>query len=338
MNWGDERYVRLYTRNTVEWNMWPWQSRALFPLLSRAVDRAGLLELGRHGAKGLAVTVALPVEVVEPGLAGLVEDGCVVVRGTILIIRNHIQAQEAKSSDAQRKRDEREKHRDLANTPVTVRDLVSQDVTKSHDVSQPVTSGHDESLCTVLSVPSEPLKNLVGPKKPDATGLALEPTEPAKKRGRRPKTENPPPYTYAEWESVLSASGRWISVEPTGPQKINVHKQIRAISLADLGLIAIWLKGGGDEFRGKLDVRCWQNVPAWLGHAREWAASGKRQIARSQPAFVAPEPSRAPSPVFDLAAKQREAEAKAVEAAQWERDNPEEAARVHARLAKKGLA
>jgi len=170
MHWADERYVRLYTRNTVEWNMWPWESRALFPLLSRAVDRAGLLELGRHGIKGIAVTVGLPLEVTEAGLAGLLEDGCVVLRGTILIIINHIQAQECTSSDAQRKRDQRERERDRAHSLVTIRDTESQDVTKSHSESQPVTSSHSVPNHAVpnhalkdkdLAVPAPPALALV---------------------------------------------------------------------------------------------------------------------------------------------------------------------------------
>ena len=43
MDWANERYVRLYTRDTVTWKMWPWEARAIFPLLMRKVDRAGVL-------------------------------------------------------------------------------------------------------------------------------------------------------------------------------------------------------------------------------------------------------------------------------------------------------
>src|SRR4051812_34670403 len=115
MRWEDERYVRLYTRDTVEWEMLCWQARALMPQILRKVDRAGLLELGKHGARGLAKSVKLPLDVVQFGLdgtdegPGLLPSGSVELRGTLLVIPNFIAAQETASSDAQRKRDQRER-------------------------------------------------------------------------------------------------------------------------------------------------------------------------------------------------------------------------------------
>jgi hypothetical protein len=179
MRWEDERYVRLYTRNTVEWEMMPWQSRALWPLLLREVDRAGLLELGKHGARGLAALVKMPAEVVEPGLAGLLDDGCAELHGTQIVIPNFIEAQEATQSDAQRKRESRERARAVAVLAVvTNRDVQSQNVTSSHETgpnvtnghkqSQVVTSGHSVPCLTVPSVPSEP---------EDIAGFVLESSE-----------------------------------------------------------------------------------------------------------------------------------------------------------------
>lgn len=64
MRWSDERYVRVYTRDSANWLSWPWRARALLPLLLRKVDRAGLLKLpsGRPVAALAAVV----------GLAGVV--------------------------------------------------------------------------------------------------------------------------------------------------------------------------------------------------------------------------------------------------------------------------
>lgn len=160
MRWEDERYVRLYTRDTVDWNMWPWQSRALFPLLLRKVDRAGIMELGRHGVRGLADAVKMPPEVVEPGLAGLLEDGCVEQRGTALVMRSFIEAQEAILSDAQRKRDQRERDRarKQLDKPDTQRDARSRPVTEGHAESRSVTSGHSDPIRAEPSEPSEPTR------------------------------------------------------------------------------------------------------------------------------------------------------------------------------------
>lgn len=44
MNWSDERYVKLYERDTLTW---PWQAKCVFALLLRKVDRSGVLDTGR---------------------------------------------------------------------------------------------------------------------------------------------------------------------------------------------------------------------------------------------------------------------------------------------------
>ena len=147
LRWEDERYVRLYTRDTVGWNMLPWQSRALLPLLCRKVDRVGVLEIGSHGTKGLASTVGLPINVTEQGLKGLVSTGAVVISNGTLLIPNFLKAQDTPSSDAQRKRDQRERARASLDTPGEDKGLVCQtiNVTKRDEMSRGVTSGHAES-------------------------------------------------------------------------------------------------------------------------------------------------------------------------------------------------
>lgn len=178
MRWEDETYVRVYTRDTVDWDMMCWQARCLLPLLLRKVDRAGLVELGRHGARGLAANVKLPIEVVECGLHGdpaqttspdgLLASGSVEIHGSVLVVPNFIDAQSASMSDALRKRESRARARDVARAVemglVTEPDEVSQNVTEGHETgqtvtpghnaSQPVTSGHSE-LCSALLISSE---------------------------------------------------------------------------------------------------------------------------------------------------------------------------------------
>lgn len=144
MRWEDERYVRLYTRDTADWMVLGWDAQALFMQLLRKVDRAGALRLGRQGKKSVAI-VAGHIEAwprIQAALDELIEDGCVCVSGEHLFIPNFLKAQEAVSSDAQRKRDQRE--RDRASLlkqveEVTQRDEPSQGVTKSHEVSRAVT-------------------------------------------------------------------------------------------------------------------------------------------------------------------------------------------------------
>jgi len=111
MDWQDERYVRLFTRDTPEWCSWPWEARALFPLLMRKVDRGGELGLGRLGARGVSSCVALPEEVCRVGLEALVDTGTIEMRGQVLWIRNFQPAQEATMSNAAKVRDHRERKR-----------------------------------------------------------------------------------------------------------------------------------------------------------------------------------------------------------------------------------
>jgi hypothetical protein len=112
MRFEDERYIRSYTRDTIAWKMLPWESKCLLQLLFRKVDRVGLLDVGDYGIEGIAVIVELPVHIVEAGLPKLLEKQMVQWTGDhrdVLFIPNFLAAQEAHTSDAQRKRDQRER-------------------------------------------------------------------------------------------------------------------------------------------------------------------------------------------------------------------------------------
>lgn len=114
MRWSDERYVRLYTRDTIAWRCLPWQARALFPLVLRKLDRAGLMPLDGHGAAGLAVLVDLPVEVVEVGYPALLKDGCLRESDGMIVCPNFLEAQEAAQSGPHRSREHRAREREIA--------------------------------------------------------------------------------------------------------------------------------------------------------------------------------------------------------------------------------
>lgn len=91
MRWEDERYVRVYTRDTVDWQGLSFDAQALFLLLLRKVDRAGLLDLGKPGNRGVAVAIGHPRDWarLEPALEELLTDGCVRVvdEGRRLVVR-----------------------------------------------------------------------------------------------------------------------------------------------------------------------------------------------------------------------------------------------------------
>lgn len=154
MNWGDERYVRVYTRDTADWLSLSFIAQGLFCLILRKVDRAGIMPLGRHGRRAVAITVGFAGEWsrLEPALDELLTDGCVVIRGDTLVVPNFIEAQEAAATEAARQRAHREAARDLARAKAlglapesrNVTDE-SRSVTFGHETGQNVTNGHEVS-------------------------------------------------------------------------------------------------------------------------------------------------------------------------------------------------
>lgn len=161
MRFEDERYVRVFTRDTVGWLAMRWESRCVLMAMFRKVDRAGLLDIGEDGIEGLAVALALPLDVVEPGLAGLLKRKTVQQTGTTLVIPKFVEAQECTSSGAQRTREWRARERDVARaralgldlTPVTHR-LPAE--TERHETAgigdgerRAVTSGDSVQCCAV---------------------------------------------------------------------------------------------------------------------------------------------------------------------------------------------
>lgn len=116
MRWEDERYVRVYNRDTLDWLALSFDAQSLLMHVLRKVDRAGILHLGRHGKRGVALIIGAGAhwDRLEPALEELLADGCLVLQGDRLVVRNFVQAQETQQSEAARKRAQRERDRDKA--------------------------------------------------------------------------------------------------------------------------------------------------------------------------------------------------------------------------------
>lgn len=143
MRWEDERYVRLYTRDTLSWLGFGWEGQAVVALLFRKVDRAGVLEIGElTPEEALSAATGVPLEVCKiawPRISAG-KNPTVTLRdetSRALIIPQFIEAQEARQSDAARARKSREMARALRS--VTGCDGESQIVTKRHTRSHAVT-------------------------------------------------------------------------------------------------------------------------------------------------------------------------------------------------------
>ena len=165
MDWANERYVRLFVRDTTTWKLLPWQSRLLLPAILRKLDRSGVIDLGDDGEEGLAALIDVPVEFVQSGLPALLKRQVFRMGGGKFVMPNFLAAQEAKQSDAQRKRESRENQRVAA--------LKSQTVTDGHNLSesQPVTG------CPPVSVLVTPDQTRTSPD-PNPIQEALSPRDP----------------------------------------------------------------------------------------------------------------------------------------------------------------
>jgi len=148
MRWEDERYVRLYKRDTADWLALSFDAQALFCLLLRKVDLSGRLELGRHGPKAVAAVIGQVAlwDRLGPALDELLKDGCVRIEAETLLVPNYVVAQEARMSPKLRQRLSRERKGDPPQQGVTPESETPEsrdaDATKR---MQPVTPGAEVS-------------------------------------------------------------------------------------------------------------------------------------------------------------------------------------------------
>lgn len=128
MDFSNERYVRLYTRDTTTWKLLDWPARAVLMFILRKVDRSGVIDLGDEGVEGLAAQIEVPLEIVAPAVEQLVRRKVLVQTADAAVLPKFIEAQEAVQSEKQRQKESRLRRRDRAldvtkrDAPVTKRD------------------------------------------------------------------------------------------------------------------------------------------------------------------------------------------------------------------------
>jgi len=171
MDWENERYVRLYTRDSLTWKLWSWEARAILCLLLRKVDRAGVLDIGDHEpADAIAAICDLPCEVCAIGVPQLLKSKTLIVNNGQIAISNFLEAQEARASNRERQRRFRERRR----KSVTQRYDESHGVTDSNDSSHGITGSNSVShgvtkVTPSLAKPSQLNKSDKPPANPTAT-------------------------------------------------------------------------------------------------------------------------------------------------------------------------
>jgi hypothetical protein len=142
MNFEDESYVRLYTRDTPSWKLLGWEAQTvLLHMLRDRFDRSGVFDCECHDlSHAVTAVTGLPTEIVKAGIARLLESKTWVLNGSLVVWPKYVEAQSCKRSDRARQRESREKRRTRAMSEVPAHGHgESHAVTRGHEMSQPVT-------------------------------------------------------------------------------------------------------------------------------------------------------------------------------------------------------
>jgi hypothetical protein len=169
VNYEDERYVRLYVRNTPTWCSWKWEARAVLPLLLRAVDRDGRLEWPKgDDALSVAAVLMMPVKVVVVALRELARTQTITLGDGWLELPNFVPGQNARSmSESGAERTKRWKAR--VGYPTT---RVERAVETRGDIASPVETRGDPQHSSAVLSPACIDSSGVSPQRPEDAGAA----------------------------------------------------------------------------------------------------------------------------------------------------------------------
>lgn len=221
LDWSNERYVRLY-RPGVDHRALCWQARAIWPLLLQEADGAGVIG-ARKGVAGVARALDFPIEVVEAGIADLLDDGCLVSIPGGYCVRNYVEAQTATMSDSSRKARQREADRALAalaaSAPTPTQEITPAPTAQpehappnsqassqiGHATSRDVTDSHGESR-SVTPSRAEPKEDLSLGCRAGA-GAGARSVDAAPTPAPTPAKPAPPPRPATAWDPDRQLGG-----------------------------------------------------------------------------------------------------------------------------------
>lgn len=242
LRWSDERYVRIYCRDTAEWLALSWDAQALYVLLQRKADRAGTIPLGRLGrqAVGALLQRADLWLRLGPALEELERDGCVSVEGDVLRFVGFVEAQEAVSSAAARQRAYRERQAGRHETSPGPSDETSPASNAPSPVSDETSPRHETSPQRYANV----------------TGYSTDGTAPhgTGRHGASDGTTTEPSRPAPPTNGALSASASqvfgYLQKHPAGRQLVDISD--------DLGVSLNAAEGAARELRTRQLVECVQ--------------------------------------------------------------------------------
>lgn len=278
MDWPNERYVRVYTRDTVTWKLLDHEARSVLLHMIRKVDRAGVIDVGRDGVFGLAAILELPADFVRRGVQQLVatrdaEDvPTVVYSGTAYVLPNFMAAQDAAQTDAHRKREERARRRDAA--------LASQIVTgTSGNRTEQSTNGQ---FCHDVTEHVTPIRSELIRSDPSLA-------EPSRSRDPASASPSPPPTSEPRDGSIRGETKPRASRRKGALTPIPDDWTPRPSEVAKAGAMGLNADDQSERFRnhhgarGSVFANWDQAFRSWLDKAQEFSANrnGHRGPSRS---------------------------------------------------------
>lgn len=122
MDWPEERYVRVYTRDTGDWLSLSFEAQAVWLMVLRKLNRGGRIQLGRGGRQMLASLLghAAKRKAIDRALDELLADGCVTLEagGSELFAPRFREAQDWTLTPAERTKRWRDRKKgDVSVTP-----------------------------------------------------------------------------------------------------------------------------------------------------------------------------------------------------------------------------
>jgi hypothetical protein len=225
VNYDDEDYVRLYTRDTITWKMLGWQGQTvLLHMLKGKFDRSGVFVTGRHApSRAVTAVLDLPHDVVESGLQKLLDEEVWVLGDGCIVWPNYVSAQNSRRSDRARQRDQRQRNAAIAASKRQCH-TTSQDVTQrdgaitgeSHDVTPSHASRAHAAASLAEPSLAKPNQADPTPQPPSrgASAVAREmgpeydgPAERTQRLFRRPEDRDDVQAVWSDWKAAAGKPG-----------------------------------------------------------------------------------------------------------------------------------
>lgn len=145
MDFANEHYIRVYTRDTTTWQRLGWDGQCVLVQLLRKMDAAGVLDIEDvEPWEAAVIHCRAPEDVARRGMARCLELGVLVHNRGSLVAPKYVEANTASKSDKQRQRESRTQRRAVAlSRNVTT---ATGTVTNGHEQTEAVTDRHDRSL------------------------------------------------------------------------------------------------------------------------------------------------------------------------------------------------